>query len=429
MMRLDHWRYRLHFLWLIQLITVSTMEMSGPFWPIYFKQLLTPTALNFVDISNQHWINIFAALAYILPLLAAMLSAPFWGKIGDKYGHKLMILRALFALGLCQLLLVYVHQPWLILLLRTVQGFTAGTIAATQSYAAKMSPTNQRGQVFSRIQSATAAGSLFGPLVGGYWLAEQSMAQLFAQSSMIFALLFLILYVLLPRDSAKNNLVKTSSASTKTMAAKTLWQPAILLAAICLAQIAKRLPQSFYALYAETIIGQGSFMIGILYSATGLGILLTAPISGYYFDRLKQAKHQQYFVQSICAMALLLMLWQSQITHFYPALVVRFLWGMCLAAILPLLSAQLSALGGLKNIGKQVGISHSAIKLGGILGIGIGSAIFSLINWQWAFASIALVYAALFALLNKRNVVAKPNTMISRKSTTKASPPIKDSFS
>ena len=418
-MRLHHWRYRLHFLWLIQLMTVSTMEMSGPFWPIYFKQLLTQTPFSFIDISNSHWINIFAALAYILPLLAAMLSAPFWGRVGDKYGHKLMILRALFALGLCQFLLVYVQQPWLILLLRTMQGFTAGTIAATQSYAAKMSPTNKRGQVFSRIQSATAAGSLLGPLVGGYWLAEQTMPQLFAQSSVIFIVLLLVIYGLLPHDNVKKNLLKTSSASTKTVAADILWQPAILLTAICLAQIAKRLPQSFYALYAETIIGQGSFMIGVLYSATGLGILLTAPISGYYFDRLKQGKHQQYFLQTICVVALLLMLWQSQITQFYPALMVRFLWGGCLAAILPLLSAQLSAFGGLKNIGKQVGISHSAIKLGGILGIGLGSAIFSLLNWQWAFASIALVYGALIALLNKRNVVAKPKAIILKKSTTK----------
>ncbi|WP_077338309.1 MFS transporter [Pseudocolwellia agarivorans] len=400
-MLLQHWRKRLSFLFLIQLLTVATMEMSGPFWPLYFKQL-NQTYLGSI---TEQWASILGGLAYILPLLAAMLSAPFFGGIGDKYGHKLMLLRALFALGFCQLLLVWIQDPILILFIRLIQGFTAGTIAATQSYSAKVSPIKHRGKIFSRIQGATAAGSLIGPLAGGYWLEHLPMTTLFERSTLIFGVLFVVLYYFLPTDNKEEIYKKNKSNHPKIDLSNSLWSPAILLASICLAQLAKRFPQSFYALYGESVLGQGSLMIGILYAATGFGILIAAPYSGLYFDRLKKRKHKQYFLQVVCLIALILMLLQSQIYSFYPALAIRFGWGVCLAAILPLLSAQLSALGGIRNIGKQVGISHSAIKLGGILGIGIGSLIFALLNWQWAFIAIALIYVILIWVLNKTQVV------------------------
>ncbi len=399
-MLLQHWQVRLHFLWLVQLLTIATMEMSGPFWPLYFKQLNN----SYLAENGNQWLSILGGLAYILPLIAAMFSAPFWGKLGDKYGHKLMLLRALFALGFSQLLLIYISEPILILLVRFGQGLTAGTIAASQSYAAKMSPRQHRGQVFSRIQAATAAGSLLGPLAGGYWLEHMEMRGLFVRSAIIFLILFLALYCLLPKDNKKHPQQKTSKNSPEVNQANIFWPPLVLLSAICLAQVAKRMPQSFYALYAETILGQSSMMIGILYSATGLGILIAAPFSGHYFDKLKNEQDKRNFLQGVCLLSLLLMLLQSQINSFYPALILRFFWGMCLAAILPLLSALLSAQGGIKAIGKQVGISHSAIKLGGIVGIATGAVIFSLLNWQWAFATIALTYALLLWLLSKQTV-------------------------
>lgn len=399
-MLLQHWRSRLHFLWLIQLLTVATMEMSGPFWPLYFKQLNQ----TYLAENSEQWASILGGLAYILPLVAAMFSAPFWGGIGDKYGHKLMLLRALFALGLSQLLLIWVKDPILILLIRFGQGLTAGTIAAAQSYAVKMSPIEHRGQIFSRIQAATAAGSLLGPLAGGYWLESLEMTALFTRSAIIFSMLFLVLYCLLPEDNNASSLQKLCKNNSDLSQTSILWPPLVLLVAICLAQVAKRLPQSFYALYGETILGQGSMMIGILYAATGLGILIAAPFSGYYFDKLNNKQYKQYFIQSACLLSLILMLLQSQVSSFYPALALRFAWGLCLASILPLLSAQLSAQGGMKAIGKQVGISHSAIKLGGIVGIGTGAVIFALLNWQWAFGTIALIYALLSWLLNKQTV-------------------------
>ena len=399
-MLLQHWRSRLHFLWLIQLLTVATMEMSGPFWPLYFKELNQ----TYLAGNSEQWASILGGLAYILPLVAAMFSAPFWGTVGDKYGHKLMLLRALFALGLSQLLLIWVTDPLLILLIRFGQGLTAGTIAAAQSYAVKMSPFEHRGQIFSRIQAATAAGSLLGPLAGGYWLESLEMTILFYRSAIIFSILFLVLYCLLPKDNKVNSPQKHNKNKQDINQDPILWPPLILLAAICLAQFTKRLPQSFYALYGETILGQGSMMIGILYASTGLGILIAAPFSGHYFDKLNNKQYKQYFLQGACLLSLILMLLQSQINSFYPALAVRFAWGLCLAAILPLLSAQLSSQGGIKAIGKQIGISHSAIKLGGIMGIGTGAVVFYSLNWQWAFATIALVYALLLWVLSKQTV-------------------------
>lgn len=396
MQGLTNWKNKVLLLWWIQFCCIATMEMSGPFWPLYFRDLIS-TAPSFFSI--EKWASILGGMAYILPLLAAILSSPFWGKIGDRFGHKYMLMRAALALGLCQFALVYIQDPLLILLVRFIQGLCAGSIAACQSYAAKVSPLNERSNVFTKVQSATAAGSLIGPLFGGLLLETHHMIDLFYFASMIFLALLIITGVCLPSDNQLDKVNKKKAKPAQFDAA--IWSPLIILVAICLAQMAKRVPHSFYALYVDNVLQQTSFMIGVLYAISGLGVLVASPIYGRYFSKLPSKQHKRQFLQSICFIAMILMLLQSQITSFYPALIIRFLWGVCLGGILPLLSAELSAYGGLKSIGKQVGISHSATKLGGVLGIAVGALIFAFANWQWGFCAIAFIYALMVYLLHK----------------------------
>ncbi len=40
---------------------------------------------------------------YVGPMLGIILTSAFWGRIGDRYGHKLMMIRALAGLSLTQL--------------------------------------------------------------------------------------------------------------------------------------------------------------------------------------------------------------------------------------------------------------------------------------------------------------------------------------
>ncbi len=388
-MHAEHWQRWVWLLWLTQLLTIGAMEMSGPFWPLYFSQL---------DQVPDNWASSAAALAYILPLAGAMISAPFWGRLGDRVGHKYMILRALLFLTLSQLLLSQLQDPLAILLIRLLQGLGAGSIAATQAYASKLSPDNKRGFVFSKIQSATAAGSLLGPLLGGYWLETISMDMLFLRAGGLFLLILAGLAICLPRDRIGPPAKKQKKATAIASEPLPMLSPGLLLSAITLAQLAKRMPHSFYALYTSQVLGLGTFMTGVLYAGTGLGVLLSSPVWGPLYDRCNQPQRRR-LLALVAATAMLLMLLQTRCDTLAQAFAIRVGWGVCLGALLPLLFAQLSALGNTASMGKRIGIGHSATKLGALLGIGIGALLFSLSGYQAGFIGTGLIYLALLLLL------------------------------
>lgn len=78
-----------------------------PFWPLYLESM-TSTEL----------LSIAGTGVYIAPMLGVMLTSTFWGRVGDKTGNKVMMIRALMGLALTQLGLAFANEVWLVLILR-----------------------------------------------------------------------------------------------------------------------------------------------------------------------------------------------------------------------------------------------------------------------------------------------------------------------
>jgi len=136
----------IHALFVIQLISMGAMEMSGPFWPVHLKTHST-SALEF---------GIASVAVYIGPMLGIMLTAALWGRGGDRFGHKLMMVRALLGLSLTQLALAFATDVWMILALRCIQGACAGYIAPAQTYGVSVESPLRRA--CERAKTAVAIG-------------------------------------------------------------------------------------------------------------------------------------------------------------------------------------------------------------------------------------------------------------------------------
>ncbi len=374
-------------LWFSQIIAIGSMEMSGPFWPLILSQQSQGVSLS-----------VFSALIYILPLLGAMLSAPLWGKLGDRIGHKYMILRALFVLALSQYLLLYVKEVEWICLIRFVQGVCAGSIAAMQAYALRSTKVQEQGQILGKLQSSVAAGTLLGPVLGGILIDYRGFDCVFTLGSISCLLVFFAVALLLPED--KNVPFKKSTGkSTKQVTSPPLFSLPVLLCLLALAQLAKRLPSSFFAIYGQEVLEASSLQIGILYGLTGLAILLFAPYWGRYFDRANNTQIKNSLLL-ICTMAGLSQFAFSFVEQsLLLAGLLRFIWGIFLAAILPLLFMQLRKLVTTNEIGKSIGMGHSASKLGALIGIGIGAISISLLAINQGFSMIAVTYIIMIILI------------------------------
>ncbi|WP_280137951.1 MULTISPECIES: MFS transporter [unclassified Ensifer] len=107
----------------LQFISMGTMEMSGPFWPIQIREL-SPSDSVF---------GLAGIGVYVCPMLGVSVTSAFWGRIGDRYGNRLMMVRALAGLAITQLLVAFAENVWTILALRFLQGACAGYIAPSPS--------------------------------------------------------------------------------------------------------------------------------------------------------------------------------------------------------------------------------------------------------------------------------------------------------
>jgi MFS family permease len=129
-----------------------------PFLPLYFKLL---------GVNDVGDIAMWSGLCLgVTPALTAML-APFWGRLADRYGRKIMVERSLISFVVVMGALAYVQRPWHVFALRAMQGFFAGYGSLTLTMAADSAPRDRMAYAIGFVQTAQRLGPAIGPIVGG----------------------------------------------------------------------------------------------------------------------------------------------------------------------------------------------------------------------------------------------------------------------
>lgn len=89
------------------------------------------------------------------------------GALGDRYGRKLMVVRAIIGLAVSMTLMGFATNIWQLLFLRLLQGAISGFIAASLSFVAATTPPGRSGYAIGILQSTISAGSIVGAMLGG----------------------------------------------------------------------------------------------------------------------------------------------------------------------------------------------------------------------------------------------------------------------
>lgn len=368
----------LRLLIVIQFASMGAMEMSAPFWPLQIQHLLGPEGAGYTPL--------LSAFVYAGPMLAAMLLTPAWGRLGDRTGHKPMVVRALLALALCQGLAAIIVDPWLLVGIRVMQGALAGFLAAAQAYALACCDRSRRGHTLARLQSATAVGSLIGPVLGG-WLMDVSGFVLLCYGAATVCLVCALASFFLPAD-------KTRGSSERTVAPTPLptgWLSRIVLG-IVLIQAAKAMPQPFYALYVANILHAPNWVIGATYAASAATLALSAPVWGRLFDHWSSERTLRVIevVAWLCAVTLAVTALASEWLGF---LASRLIWGVWQGALLPVAYALIANTVSFDRQGFALGLGNSAAKAGALLGVVIGAIGMAVVGLAHSFWLVVLAYA------------------------------------
>jgi MFS transporter, DHA1 family, staphyloferrin B biosynthesis exporter len=376
-------------LFALQLVAMGAMEMSGPFWPLHLRRLgaLSPHALAWVS-----------AVAYAGPMAMAMCTTPWWGRLGDRVGHKPMLLRALLALAATQWWIAATGSVAVILAVRLLQGALAGYIAAAQAYGARLVTREARGALMAQLQAATAIGSVAGPVLGGWMFDTWGFCSVNLWAGAACLLCAAVAAAALPPTAP---LPAAQAAGVRPPPAGLRQTVHGLLLGIVLVQAGKMMPQTFFGLYAAEVLHVSSRVTGLCYAGTALGLCVAAPFWAKRFARMAHAQVLAEVERILWACAAIVAL-QALAANIALFVLARVLWGACLAALLPVFYGLLSRAADDDEQGRVLGAGNGAAKAGALLGAGAGGLALAWVPLSAMFWTVALLYA--FAALGMRAI-------------------------
>jgi DHA1 family multidrug resistance protein-like MFS transporter len=152
------WRKNLFAVTAATFIGFTGFTLVMPFLPLYFQQL------GVTDIGE---IALWSGLSLGVTPAVTALMAPFWGRLADRVGRKIMIERSLASFVVVMAAMGYVTEAWHIFVLRALQGLFAGYGALALTMAADAAPRDRMAFAIGTVQTAQRIGPALGPVIGG----------------------------------------------------------------------------------------------------------------------------------------------------------------------------------------------------------------------------------------------------------------------
>jgi DHA1 family multidrug resistance protein-like MFS transporter len=179
--------------WQQNVFAVATASFVGftgftlvmPFLPLYFQQL---------GVSDVGEVALWSGLTLgVTPAMTALL-APFWGRISDRFGRKIMVERSLVSFVVVMAGMAYVSQAWHVFALRAVQGLFAGYGGIALTMAAESAPPGQTAYAIGTVQTAQRLGPAIGPIAGGIIAGIVGLRNAFLLTSVFYVVALLIVF-------------------------------------------------------------------------------------------------------------------------------------------------------------------------------------------------------------------------------------------
>lgn len=167
-----------------------------PFLPLYIAEL---------GVTDVGEIAMWTGLTLGATPTVTAISAPLWGRVGDKYGSKLLVIRSLTAFILTKAAMAFVTAPWQLFALRALLGVFAGYGALTISMAAQSVPRDRMARAIGAVQTGHRLGPAVGPVIGGLLAPLVGLRSSFLFAAAFYAaamVLVLVLYKDPPRPPA-----------------------------------------------------------------------------------------------------------------------------------------------------------------------------------------------------------------------------------
>jgi len=126
-----------------------------------------PTFVRELGITSKAGVAFWSGLLLSCSPLVAALCGPIWGRIGDRWGLKLMAQRATVANALLWLCMGFAQDVYQLLALRAVLGLLGGFNSVSVALVTQAAPRDRVPQIVGTLQAVQILAAGVGPFAGG----------------------------------------------------------------------------------------------------------------------------------------------------------------------------------------------------------------------------------------------------------------------
>ena len=183
----ESWQRNVWALTLIVFIAYVGFQFNSPFLPLFVHEL---------GVSDPRSIALWSGvLSAVTPAVSGLLG-PVFGRLADRFGRKVMLIRSLAAFVVIIAVMGLVTSVQQLFVARLVQGLFAGFTPMAMALASVSAPRDKVPTAIGMVQSAQLLSVAVGPAAGGYVASHFGIRSAFFVTAGMCAVALIVLVVL-----------------------------------------------------------------------------------------------------------------------------------------------------------------------------------------------------------------------------------------
>jgi len=377
------WKRNLYVCWIGVFISGLGLSEIAPILPLYIRHL---------GIQNASLVSQVSGIAFGISYLMSAIFSPIWGNAADKVGRKPMILRAGIGLSIVYLLMGFAPNVYILIALCVLQGAFTGYTTACNTLIATQTDREHVGYALGTLSTAAVAGSLLGPTLSGLIEATLGLQAVFFIISILLFISFIITLLFVKESFVRND--------KKSQGLRDIWNSipqkeltVVILITFFVLGIGLYSVEPIMTQYVSRLSHNASHIAlisGLVFSATGLSNIISAPRLGKLSDKI--GAHKVIMISLIVAGVLYIP--QAFVQNPWQLLVLRFLLGFAMGGLIPSISIMIKKITPDHLTGRIFGFNMSL----GYLGVATGSILGGQIAGRFSFQYVFYVTSTLMFL-------------------------------
>ena len=392
-----YWKRNLFVVWLSQIIAHCAHSFVLPFIPLYMRSRF--------NLTSESELGLYISAFEFFGMLTFCISNPLWGALGDRYGRKLMLLRAYFLNGMSIPLMSVAPSPVWLIAVRALASCFSGTISASQALVVSTTPEKHHGFALGTLSSAMWSGNVFGLLGGGLVVHFFDYTVAFMTCGVLLFVSGIITLLFTRENFTPPVREKVERAEIPQKRHVLTGMVLALLGLLCLVSMSRRMDMPFLPVLVSIIGGEQNAELYTSYisALAAVGGILSGLLIGALSDRCPAWK----LAIPAFAAAGATMLLQACAGSLWSLAAFRFLCFFAAGGIEPVIISRLSKSTAPEHRGAVLGWSASIRVLGILLGAGLSGATVAVVGTRGVFAAAGAVMLLLiplcWAVMGRRN--------------------------